>query len=45
MNRVGIALQVLADTGAHGYLFLSPDLASQLVRALGISYQILPYPL
>ena len=45
MNGVGIALQALADTGAHGYLFLSRTLADQLVRSLGISYQALPHPL
>jgi predicted aspartyl protease len=45
MNGVGIALQALADTGAHGYLFLSRTLADQLVRSLGISYQTLPYPM
>jgi predicted aspartyl protease len=45
MNGVGIALQALADTGAHGYLFLSRTLADQLVRSLGISYQTFPYPM
>jgi predicted aspartyl protease len=45
MNGVGINLQALADTGAHGYLFLSRSLANQLVKSLGISYQVLPYPL
>jgi transposase InsO family protein/predicted aspartyl protease len=45
MNGIGVSLQSLADTGAHGYLFLSRNLADQLVKSLNISYNLLPHPI
>jgi len=45
MNGVGISLQALADTGAHGYLFLNQALASHLVKSLGIPLLPLPKPI
>jgi hypothetical protein len=44
MNGIGTSLQALADTGAHGYLFLNTSLAANIVRSMGIRYETLPKP-
>ena len=45
MHGIGISLQSLVDTGAHGFLFLNRPVADFLVKQLSITYQPLPYPI
>ena len=41
-NRIGIDLNILADTGANGFAFINTILADQLCKSLSLQLTALP---